>query len=340
MSRPREARRRPALGGGAIRPIALAVPLVFAAAPLAAVSCLSFDRGTAERAVELLERAGELYLDDWLEAVAVERVRWRRIGFRYEVLINDDRRIDFADAYAPDGAGGLRSLAPLVGCEPRGPENVPRQPFERLPGAEAGPRDPPRLVGVVALPRLLGWAGERVATAEERPIRLLAEPEASAEILAEVREPEEIETVRHGYEHSGAVVLRARDGWFEVTLAGGERGWVGPEDSGAFHPLEDLLHDHLSYLLPEWDGGIRELPDPSSPARRLDRRWREKIAPDGEMPVNVVSARWVGRVLWLEVELLASRHCTGEAPPVLGRGWVDAHAADGAVTGWFYAAGC
>ena len=150
--------------------------------------------------------------------------------------------------------------------------------------------------------------------------------------------PEEIVSAKYSYEVSGAVVAEQWGNWFRVELKDGQTGWVGPDYVGAFHPLQHLLRESLSYLNQRWDGVVFAMPDRSSSARKINPAWRKHVG--REAPIEVLNARWVNGYLWLEVAILSESECTGEKPAALARGWVSAHDTLGRPAAWFYSRGC
>ncbi len=134
------------------------------------------------------------------------------------------------------------------------------------------------LIGVVEVPALLsvyGPAGEPVVPENVR-ILLRARPSADAAVIATITKPDDLATVEYTYEESAAMV-HAREGtWSLVKTAGGTAGWMGSNDAGTFHSLEELLDEHMAYLTEAWDGSLFAAPGttdrvliPDDPDRRL-----------------------------------------------------------------------
>lgn len=72
------------------------------------------------------------------------------------------------------------------------------------------------------------------------------------------------------------MVYARERGWHLVRTADGVAGWLAPREAGAFHSLESLIAEGLTYLTDDWDGLISETPErqirervPDDPARRL-----------------------------------------------------------------------
>jgi len=47
-----------------------------------------------------------------------------------------------------------------------------------------------------------------------------------------------------------------------------------------------------------------------------------------------------GDDLWIDVEVLSASPCTSDAPRVVAKGWLRAHAASGEPVVWFFSRGC
>jgi hypothetical protein len=133
-----------------------------------------------------------------------------------------------------------------------------------------------RVVGIVEVPRLFfhySRDGAEVRPDPSATIRLRAEPSPAAALALTVR-PGELVEREHGYEAAGALAYGRERGWTLVKTAGGA-GWLAPEDSGAFHPIESLFEDSHSYLTDAWDGSLSAAPGgvrsrvPDDPLRRV-----------------------------------------------------------------------
>ena len=135
----------------------------------------------------------------------------------------------------------------------------------------------------------------------------------------------------YAYEAPAAVVLEQRDGWLKLRLAN-DAAWIRPSNPSAFHSLEALYEDGLTFLTSDW---TRQLADaPNSPARAASVR-----ADMREPSVRVLRSLRLNGTLWFQIEVLSHSECEDE-PRVLDSGWVAAHSGSGEPSIWFASRGC
>lgn len=215
------------------------------------------------------------------------------------------------------------------------------------PGADPdGPRLPrpgdpdAEIIGLLELPSVLNLdepgADSPPPRLPTRPVAARAEPASDAPVVARIAAPQDVRTAEYTYERKAAIVREQRAGWYRILLAGGRSGWVRREDAGAFHPVAELLVDHLAYLNEHWDGWV--WPDPGagfpvrSPVKKRDGRQ--------EYAVNVLGVQDLAGTLWLRVEVLSASPCGEGSPTVTNRGWVPAYTPEGKLIAWFFSRGC
>ena len=314
---------------------AAVVALAWPSVPAAADYCLQVDEETGRQAVELIRKAGEVVYEDWEQPVPVETVEWADGSVR----VNGKPALDLAYVYIPRSGDRYENLGWKVSCGlDNVPRVVPRSPFAPLKPAEYDWARP-QVLGIVEIPAVFDWVAQaqgRPSTGEPIPIR--EEAKADSVIVRKVLRSEEIVSAEYAYEVSGAVVSEQWGNWFRVALKDGQTGWVGPDLIGAFHPLQHLLGENLSYLNQRWDGVIFAIPDRLSSARKIDPAWRNHLG--REVPIEVLRERWVNGYLWLDVAILSESECSGEKPAALARGWVSGHDTLGRPAAWFYSRGC
>ena len=314
----------------------VAVAVACFSLPAGADHCLQIDEKTGRRAAELIREAGELVYKDWQQPVQVETVEW----VDGSVRVNGELAVDLAYVYIPGSGDRYENLGWKTDCGLNDiPRTVPRSPF--APGKPArSERTKPQVLGIVEIPALFDWVAQaqgRPSTGEPIPIREEARPDSVA--VREVLRSQELAGAEYSYEASGAIVSEQWGNWFRVASQHGQSGWVGPDHIGTFHPLQNLLLEHLSYLNERWDGLIFEEPAPLSPARGIDATWRNHLG--REVSIEVVGDRWTNGYLWIEVVILSGSPCAAaEKPAALGRGWVRAHDTLGRPSAWFYSRGC
>jgi hypothetical protein len=138
---------------------------------------------------------------------------------------------------------------------------------------------PLRTIGLVEVPRLFNLYspdGHRIAPAKNFGIELRTRPALDSPIAARIVAPDQLKAKEYGYEELGAVVYARDRNWSFVETSKGVAGWLAPADAGAFHSLESLITDGLTYLTDDWNGFVSESPDsarrvrvPGDPARTL-----------------------------------------------------------------------
>lgn len=313
----------------------VAVALTCFSLPSRADYCLQVDEKTGRRAVELIREAGELVYEDWDQPVQVETVEW----VDGSVRVNGTLAVDLAYVYIPGSGDRYENLGWKTDCGSHDvPRTVPRFPFAPAEPATT-PRATPLVLGIVEIPALFDWVAQtqgRPSTGEPIPIRQEAKPDSAT--VREVLRSQELAGAEYSYEDSGAIVSEQWGNWFRVALEEGQPGWIGPDHIGAFHPIQNLLLEKLSYLNERWDGLIYDTADRFAPARKIAPTWRRHLG--REVPIEVVGESWFNGHLWLEVVILSESQCSGEKPAALARGWVYAHDTAGRPSAWFYSRGC
>jgi hypothetical protein len=115
------------------------------------------------------------------------------------------------------------------------------------------------------------------------------------------------------------LVFDSRPGWYQVALKSddwrnAQRVWLQAAPLWRYHAAAD-------------DAEVQRL---------ALRAWGPE-----DWSVKVVGFRTVEGVLWVNVEVLAESDCVSASEPtVKARGWVRAHATNGAPNVWFYSRGC
>jgi hypothetical protein len=139
-----------------------------------------------------------------------------------------------------------------------------------------------------------------------------------------------------GYELPAAIVYERRGRWFRIALDLGS-AWIDRDPVG-FLPYPALLKGNLAYLVPNWDGLLRQAPGAAAPLKRLSPAWKAHLAE--LIPIELLGVRRVGGETWLHVQL-GVESC-GEVfegvKPV--EGWVPAYRSDGDTNAWFASRGC
>jgi hypothetical protein len=301
---------------------------------------------------------------------------------------------------------------------------------------------PLRLSGIVEVPAVFNrYSADGNPIPPEKHVEIRTRPAVDSPVAATIADGGQLESEEYDYEESGAVVYARDRNWSLVRTNTGVVGWLSPQDAGAYHTFEALLHhyDEVAYLADAWDGTIATAPGSATrrrvaiePSRRIighlepttedttrhpvfdrpdvggqivarvatanpervlrttgdvpyqilvrDRRvgwfqvvladetkgeakpawvqasaiWRFHTAPGeaeqrqlatqawgpGSPNVRTLGTRRIGDVLWVEIEVLNHSFCVGEAPVVLDRGWIPAHAPSGAVNIWYSSRGC
>jgi hypothetical protein len=223
----------------------------------------------------------------------------------------------FVDVAAAEVLTHLQALTSGYAA-PSPPSGQPVLPLPGDPHAE--------LRGLLALPALTA------GPTPQRGLTLYRAPDTESAVLAEVSRLDELMTRELAGEQPAAVVAARRDGWYELTLRDGRRGWVPASDAGAFRDLAALLTNRLNYLTAEWDGWLW----PSSGAGYPAKGPRS----GNETPARIVGSETVGDTLWLQVEVLDRSPCDGPGERVVQGGWVPAFTPAGKLVAWYYARGC
>src|SRR5262245_48889299 len=141
-----------------------------------------------------------------------------------------------------------------------------------LPTTQAGGAD--RILGLVEVPSIFGpydpndpWGLENPEAAARlraenprRAVELRERASGDSRVVQTVASSDQLESREFAYEALSAVVYARVDGWSQLRTEGGQVGWLAPEDSGPFHPLEELLRDGLTALTEAWDGTLFSMP--------------------------------------------------------------------------------
>jgi hypothetical protein len=193
---------------------------------------------------------------------------------------------------------------------------------------------PGPVLGIVEIPEMFFIDPQRGGYAPRAALTLFTDPEPTSRVAAVISSPEAVDHAEYGYEEAGALVYGRQDGYFLIRTARG-MAWLDPQKAGAFHGLEELLSDGLTYLTDRWDGFV-------SPSPGTLNRTRVARPPGRDQEdVRVGGFRGVGGRLWVQVEVMSHSICESVEPPtVKARGWVPAHDEAGAPTVWFYSRGC
>jgi len=212
----------------------------------------------------------------------------------------------------------VSQLTALVGIET----------LRRVAAATPDPSDPANesLVGLLDV----------AAFSHAPDVRLFDAPGAETAASGSVSTYEELDHRESGYEEDAAVVFAVADGWYRVRRTDGAFAWLAPDAAGTYWPLEDLLPGRLAYLTLDWNRWVWPQPGAGNPTRvryPVAERPREQM-------VNLLAATNIGGSLWLEVEVLASNPCEGEAETIRVRGWVPAYGEGGTPVAWYYSRGC
>ena len=316
----------------------LGLALMLIAAPARADLCALVDRHTADAAVAIIERAGNILFDDWFAPIAVDDVRWTREGFLYRVVVNGELGLDLAYSYVPGEDKTYESLGWKVGCgDGDVPKSIPAHPFLPATGGDGAATPGAGRIGLVELSALDAWDWTTGETRQPRPITIHRDPVAGSPPAATLESWDDLPNDEYGYERAGAVALERRDGWTRIALARGS-GWVAPADAGAFHAHETLVADGLAYLAQAWDGRLWTASGGTGPARAIDPAWRRHMG--GQLDVETLDAARIDGVLWLHVAIVWPPPCVGDPPRRIVDGWVTALAPSGAPAVWFYSRGC
>jgi hypothetical protein len=190
---------------------------------------------------------------------------------------------------------------------------------------------PPRLVGLVEIPTVLG----SLDGTSRGAVTLRTEPSNTAPVACVVRTAEDLETREHGYEELSGVVYESKPGWYALRCRGVDGlAWLAVSDAGTFRGMDELVQHGLAYLTADWDRSLYQKP------RRTAASHRVRV--DASEPdITVADTAMVDGELWLLVVVYGPGRCMAEEPgPVLDAGWTPAHNKTGAVTAWFFSRGC
>jgi hypothetical protein len=147
---------------------------------------------------------------------------------------------------------------------------------------------------------------------------------------------ERFETKETDYESKAiAVYGRVRDYYLVGTAAGG-RAWLRERETGAAHPIEQLLINRLNYLTPSWDMSVRDSAGAHHPSRAVSIP-RDH---DGEYPGKVLEFARRPDGVWIHVEVFSESPCEGGTPKTVTTGWIPLYGPDAKPTVWFYSRGC
>jgi hypothetical protein len=214
-----------------------------------------------------------------------------------------------------------------------------------------------QIVGLLSLPEVFGSGPCDRFAPEEIPLH--AAPDSSSPVLGFVRvdtywtfhaaggcegltvnvhstrtqEVNELPTREAAYEAPAAIVLERRGRWYKVRLPNGA-GWLSASERDEYFSLEHLLTQSLTYLTEATDRRLT-----SAPGAAPTNDQGPNLVPG--RPVRVVEFRRMDGRLWVRVEVVSHSICEStREPTITARGWMQAHAASGEPTIWFYSRGC
>lgn len=145
------------------------------------------------------------------------------------------------------------------------------------------------------------------------------------------------ETRETDYESKALAVFGHERRYFLVGLPGGGRAWIHERETGAAHPIEQLLINRLNYLTPSWDMTVRESPGRNIPPRSVELGSSTQTA---EIPARVLQFTRQPDGTWMQVEVYRTSPCGGGTPRVVATGWIPLYGADASPTVWFHSRGC
>ena len=194
------------------------------------------------------------------------------------------------------------------------------------------------LLGLAEIPRVIA-AEESGKLTSNSFVRLYASPTYGSQVSAVAKHVNDFDHREFSFERDGAAVYAQSGKWLYVGLAGGEGGWLAPDDVGAFHSLADLLKNDV-YMTSDWDGNYWKDPearpqDPSVFAHRGTERINYIKA-----DVNVLDHKMIKDKLWFKVEILGPGRCTERKPAKLETGWIPAENSEHKLNFWFSTRGC
>jgi hypothetical protein len=168
----------------------------------------------------------------------------------------------------------------------------------------------------------------------------LPPPGTRDSLIALVAAPPELlaryETRETDYEQKALAVFGRHGAFYLVHANDGSVAWVRERDTGAAHPIEQLLINRLNYLTTSWDMRIRD----DASMRAASRAVPIARTPDGEYPAKVLEFAHRADGVWLHIEVLSASPCDGRTPSVVTTGWIPLWGSDAKPTTWFHARGC
>lgn len=189
-----------------------------------------------------------------------------------------------------------------------------------------------------------GWqSGEKSVATVEAPDTLpppLPPAGTRDSLIALVAAPDDIlakyETRESDYEQKALAVYGRKGNYYLVGLPEGGRAWVRERDTGAAHPIEQLLMNRLNYLTSSWDLRIRD----EAGAAAITRPVAVQRDEHGENAAKVLEFVHRPDGLWIKVDVLNTTGCDGDTPKVVASGWIPLWGADAKPTVWFFSRGC
>lgn len=168
----------------------------------------------------------------------------------------------------------------------------------------------------------------------------LPQPGARDSLMALVAAPPELlerfETRETDYESRALAVYGRERDYYLVGTPDGGRAWLRERETGAAHPIEQLLINRLNYLTPSWDLHVRDSAGTHMPPRKV----AVPKAEDGEYPAKVLEFASRPDGMWIHVEIFNESPCDGGTPKLVGTGWIPLYGVDAKPTVWFYSRGC
>jgi hypothetical protein len=193
---------------------------------------------------------------------------------------------------------------------------------------------PGPVLGIVEIPEMFFVDPNTGQYAPRSALTLYVRPDSQSKVLAQISSPASVDDAEYDYEAAGALVYGRERGYFLIRTSRGA-GWLSPNNAGAFHPLETLIGQSLTYLTDAWDGTVSASPGSTARTRVAQRR------PNGNEDVRVNRSQTVDGKLWVEIEVMSHSLCESDKPSTIkARGWIRAHDEIGAPTVWFASRGC
>jgi hypothetical protein len=132
-----------------------------------------------------------------------------------------------------------------------------------------------------------------------------------------------------GYDVPAAIVTARVQGWSRIRLGDAE-AWVADSTSGRFTFYSVLVAEGMAYAT-----------DVAAARLGLAMGAADGAALPRRASLRVVDTGSLLGALWFEVEVLRSDPCGDDPdPPVVARGWLPAHDAQGEPSVWFHSRGC